>query len=118
LVSETPREFYLRAVVKVGQLEVVMGLEFDPRTEDIERLRWGMKHVANQAIERIGDAQEDDDPGQIDGLLSDIISTAMGKSWPRRRYFLEVQHDDPDEGWVQVITPSGWPPKLSGDGAI
>lgn len=106
-MSETPREFYLRAVVKVGKLEMILGLEFNPETEDIEALRGKMKRLA---LDQVGYAMMVM-ASSIDVAVSDHVSKAMGERWPGRRYFLEVQHDDPDEGWVQVITPAGWPPK-------
>jgi hypothetical protein len=106
-MTETPREFYLRAVVKNGALEIVMGLEFDLGTEGITQLRDDMKQLARHVLCGIAAEQVED----IDAMLACRLSYAMGARWPGRRYFLEVQHDDPDEGWVQVITPSGWPPK-------
>lgn len=108
-MTETPREFYLRAVVKEGALEIVIGLEFDPGMGDITRLRNEMKRLALQVVRET--AAEHTEGEEVDVMLSCELSSAMGKTWPGRRYFLEVQHDDPDEGWVQVITPAGWPPK-------
>lgn len=113
-MTETPREFYLRAVVKDGALEIVMGLEFDPGAEDIAQLRDEMKRLARQVV--IETAAEHTEGEDVDAMLACELSGAMGKAWPGRRYFLEVQHDDPDEGWVQVITPSGWPPKKADAG--
>jgi hypothetical protein len=106
--APTPREFYLRAVVKVGVTELILGLEFDPVTEDLAALRVEMKRLARAGLQALA---ADGDPGQVDAPLALEVSAAMGRRWPGRRYFLEVQHDDPDEGYVQVITPSGWPPR-------
>lgn len=102
----TPCEYYARAVVTDGQLEAILGLEFEPG-EDLKRLRQDMKHVVGQAIERLHDAETT----EWDVQLAKLIAHEVGQSWPGRRWFIEVQHDDPNEGWVQVITPSGWPPK-------
>lgn len=112
-MSETPREFYVRAVVKRGELEVIMGLEFDPRMEHEGSLRAEMKALAATEIEYIISRKAGANGRQrdLDTPIADAVSRSMGVRWPGRRYFLEVQHDDPDEGWVQVITPSGWPPK-------
>lgn len=108
-MSETPREFYLRAVVKDGVLEMVLGLEFDPDGDDAVVLRDEMKRLARRVA--LETAAEHTEGEEVDVMLSCELSYAMGKTWPGRRYFLEVQHDDTDEGWVQVITPAGWPPK-------
>jgi len=105
----TPREFYARAVVRDDALEVILGLEFDPIVHDSADLRTEMKRMARKVIaETVAELL----PGEsVDDVLAIELSAAMGERWPGRRYFLEIQHDDPDEGWVQVITPSGWPPR-------
>lgn len=100
----TPCEYYARAVVTDGQLEAILGLEFEPG-EDLVILRHEMKVVLRKAIEAT--------PSEFDKdvLLARAVALGVAWRWPGRRWFIEVQHDDPNEGWVQVITPSGWPPK-------
>jgi hypothetical protein len=112
--SLVPQEFYARAVVTVHQvIEIILGLEFDPSRDSVNSLRKEMKYVARQSIAR---ARLKIAPGEsMDSMLALDLSAEMARRWPERRYFLEIQHDDPDEGWVQVITPNGWPPRKARD---
>jgi hypothetical protein len=103
----------VRAVVTAYPvLEVILGLEFDPARDSVNSLRKEMKYVARQSIAR---ARVQIAPGEsMDSTLALDLGAEMARRWPERRHFLEIQHDDPDEGWVQVITPSGWPPRKAG----
>lgn len=94
----TPCEYYARAVVTSGRLEAILGLEFEPG-EDLARLRWGMEHVVGQAIEKLHDAEA----VVWDVSLAELLVHQVGQCWPGRRWFIEVQYDDPNEGRVTVI---------------
>lgn len=109
------RECYLRQTYRRGSaetgdyLEIVAGLELhDDELLDAYRmgsLRRSLTAVCNQAVERCEAAGE-----LADGPISLAVFEGITSTWPGRRYFLEVQHDDPTDGYVQVISPSGWPP--------
>lgn len=93
------REAYVRAVVKVGDIEVIAGLELRP-DDNYRALRGAVRVLIFRVINNYHAMMNDP-------AMAGDVETMLAAKWPDRAYFIEVS-SEPDEGWVQIFDPKGF----------